>query len=579
MRSAGIASPASRRCSCSARRRDRRGGAAGRGPAVPPVLRDGRGTSPRRAVPQRHDRGPAHPGDPAERPAGDRGELPVRADRRHGSDGRERLHVPAAGEPHRAAPGRRPPRRHDRPLRERIALLLHARASQARALLRDLRRAPARRGRRHARSLARRGRRGRRERAHAARISQPGDGDVGDLRRHRGVARGASRHRVERASAERARRQRLPPTRVRDARALRRGAGRTARGLGSAHQEPVREDVMTVVTASQSDVADQALADAGSRRIEWAAREMPVLAKIRERVATERPFKGLRIGACLHVTTETANLAITLRDGGASVALCASNPLSTQDDAAAALVKNERIATFAKKGEDRDTYYRHIEAILETRPQITMDDGADVVTRLHTTRKDLLPSVKGGTEETTTGVIRLRAMAAEGVLAYPVVAVNEARTKHMFDNQYGTGQSAIDGLLRATNILIAGKTAVVCGYGWVGRGVASRFRGMGAIVIIVEVDPLRGLEAAMDGYQVMPIADAARRGDLFVTCTGNVNVIAAKHFETMKDGAILANAGHFNDEIELGALAKQARSMREIRRFVDEYDLGDRKIV
>ena len=328
---------------------------------------------------------------------------------------------------------------------------------------------------------------------------------------------------------------------------------------------------MSVVAASQSDVADLTLADAGSRRVEWAAREMPVLAKIRERVAAERPFAGLRIGACLHVTTETANLAITLRDGGASVALCASNPLSTQDDAAAALAKNEGIATFAKKGEDRDTYYRHIEAILDTRPQITMDDGADVVTLLHTKRKELLPNVKGGTEETTTGVIRLRAMAAEGVLAYPIVAVNEARTKHMFDNQYGTGQSAIDGLLRATNVLIAGKTAVVCGYGWVGRGVASRFRGMGAIVIIVEVDPLRGLEAAMDGYQVMPIGEAAGRGDIFLTTTGNLNVIGSQHFACMKDGAIIANAGHFNDEIEIPALEKQSKGKRTVRPFVEEY--------
>ena len=335
---------------------------------------------------------------------------------------------------------------------------------------------------------------------------------------------------------------------------------------------------MTTSTAPHHDVADIGLADVGARRVEWAGREMPVLAGIRRRLAKERPFAGLRIAACLHVTTETANLATLLRDAGASVALCASNPLSTQDDAAAALVAIEGIAVFARKGEDRDTYYRHMNAVLETKPQITMDDGADVVTLLHTERKDLLPHVKGGTEETTTGVIRLRAMAAEGVLAYPIVAVNEAQTKHMFDNQYGTGQSAVDGILRATNILLAGKTVVVAGYGWVGRGVASRFRGMGAIVVIVEVDPLRGLEAAMDGYQVMPIADAARRGDLFITCTGNVNVIAAKHFETMKDGAILANAGHFNDEIELGALAKQARSMREIRRFVDEYDLGDRKI-
>jgi len=334
---------------------------------------------------------------------------------------------------------------------------------------------------------------------------------------------------------------------------------------------------MTATTTPQHDVVDLALAEVGSRRVEWAGREMPVLAGIAKRMAKERPFEGLRIAACLHVTTETANLAIALRDAGASVALCASNPLSTQDDAAAALVK-EGIAVFARKGEDRDTYFRHINAVLETKPQITMDDGADVVTLLHTERKELLAHVKGGTEETTTGVIRLRAMAEEGVLAYPIVAVNEAHTKHMFDNQYGTGQSAVDGILRATNILLAGKTVVVAGYGWVGRGVASRFRGMGSIVIIVEVDPLRGLEAAMDGYQVMPIAEAAERGNLFITCTGGVNVISAKHFPTMKDGAILANAGHFNDEIELGALEKLARSRREVRRFVEEFDLGDRKV-
>jgi adenosylhomocysteinase len=335
---------------------------------------------------------------------------------------------------------------------------------------------------------------------------------------------------------------------------------------------------VTTTTTPRHDVVDIGLADVGSRRVEWAGREMPVLAGIRARLAKERPFAGLRIAACLHVTTETANLAIALRDAGASVALCASNPLSTQDDAAAALVANEGIAVYARKGEDRDTYFRHINAVLETKPQITMDDGADVVTLLHTERKELLKGVTGGTEETTTGVIRLRAMASEGVLAYPIIAVNEAQTKHMFDNQYGTGQSAVDGILRATNILLAGKTVVVAGYGWVGRGVASRFRGMGSIVIIVEVDPLRGLEAAMDGYQVMPIADAARRGDLFITCTGNVNVISAKHFPTMKDGAILANAGHFNDEIELGALEKLTKTKREVRRFVEEYDLGERKI-
>ncbi len=334
----------------------------------------------------------------------------------------------------------------------------------------------------------------------------------------------------------------------------------------------------STITRPKHDVADLSLADAGSRRVEWAGREMPVLMQIRERLAREKPFAGIRIAACLHVTTETANLAIALRDGGASVALCASNPLSTQDDAAAALVVNEGISTFARKGEDRETYFRHINAILETKPQITMDDGADVVTLLHTDRKDLLVNVKGGTEETTTGVIRLTAMASEGVLAYPIVAVNEAQTKHMFDNQYGTGQSAVDGILRATNILLAGKTVVVCGYGWVGRGIAERFRGMGSLVVVTEVDALRGLEAAMDGYRVMPIAQAARIGDLFVTATGNLNVISREHFTQMKDGAILSNAGHFNDEIELGALEKLAKGKREVRRFVEEYQLADRKI-
>ena len=331
------------------------------------------------------------------------------------------------------------------------------------------------------------------------------------------------------------------------------------------------------MTLPKHDVADMALAEAGRRRVEWASREMPVLAAIGARLAKERPFAGLRIAACLHVTTETANLARVLRDAGARVALCASNPLSTQDDAAAAIV-SEGISVYARKGEDRDTYYRHINAILETKPQITLDDGADVVTLLHTERKDLLANVKGGTEETTTGVIRLRAMAAEGVLAYPIIAVNEAQTKHMFDNQYGTGQSSVDGVLRATNILLAGKNVVVCGYGWVGRGVAQRFRGMGAIVVITEVAALRGLEAAMDGYQVMPIAQAARIGDLFITATGNVNVISREHFALMKDGAILANAGHFNDEIELGALEKLAKSKREVRRFVDEYQLPGKNI-
>src|SRR3989454_9647248 len=273
---------------------------------------------------------------------------------------------------------------------------------------------------------------------------------------------------------------------------------------------------MAVATkAPKYDVTDLDLADAGGRRVEWAGRQMPVLRATRQRLASERPFRDIRIAACLHVTTETANLALALRDGGGEVALCASNPLSTQDDAAAALVAREGISVFARKGEDRDTYYRHIGAVLETKPVLTMDDGAAVVTIRHPERRELLPGVRGGTEETTTGVIRLRAMASEGVLAYPIIAVNEARTKHMFDNQYGTGQSAIDGLMRATNVLIAGKTAVVCGYGWVGRGVASRLRRMGAIVVVCEVDPLRGLEAAMDGFQGMTVALAANRGHLF----------------------------------------------------------------
>jgi adenosylhomocysteinase len=313
---------------------------------------------------------------------------------------------------------------------------------------------------------------------------------------------------------------------------------------------------MAVATkAPKHDVTDLELADVGMRRTEWAAREMPVLGQIRKRVAKERPFAGIRIAACLHVTTETANLALALRDGGAEIALCASNPLSTQDDAAAALVAREGISVFARKGEDRDTYFRHINAALEIKPHITMDDGADVVTLLHTERRELLAGVRGGTEETTTGVIRLRAMAEEGVLKYPIVAVNEAQTKHMFDNQYGTGQSAIDGLLRATNLLLAGKSAVVC-----------------------EVDPLRGLEAAMDGYQVATVAEAARRGDVFFTATGNLNVIGREHFGLMKDGAILANVGHFNDEIELGALGEMAKGRREIRRFVEEYQLPDKKV-
>ena len=325
----------------------------------------------------------------------------------------------------------------------------------------------------------------------------------------------------------------------------------------------------------KSDVADLGLADVGRLKIEWADRQMPVLAGIRERFAAERPLEGWRISACLHVTAETANLVITLAAGGADVVLCSSNPLSTQDDVAASLVVHHGIPTFAIKGEDRDSYYAHIGAALDHRPHVTMDDGADLVNELHTNRRELLDGVVGGTEETTTGVIRLKAMAIAGKLAYPVVAVNEALTKHLFDNRYGTGQSAIDGVLRATNILFAGKTVVIGGYGWVGRGIASRAHGMGSNVIVVEVDPIRALEAAMDGYRVMNAADAARVGELFISGTGNLNVWGREHFGLMPDGAILANAGHFNDEFELGALEEQATSSREVRPFTREFLMPD----
>ena len=323
------------------------------------------------------------------------------------------------------------------------------------------------------------------------------------------------------------------------------------------------------------DVRNPALAEDGVRRIEWAAREMPVIRSIRERFEKERPLKGVRIAACLHVTTETANLMLALRDGGAAIALCASNPLSTQDDVAAALVAVYGIPTFAIKGEDNETYYRHIHQALDTNPQITMDDGADLVATLHRERTELLEGTIGGTEETTTGVIRLRAMAADGALKYPIIAVNEADTKHLFDNRYGTGQSTLDGITRATNVLWAGKQVVVAGYGWCGRGVANRARGLGAQVIVTEVNPIRALEALMDGFRVMPMAEAAAVGDIFITLTGDVNVIDRHHLEVMKDGAIVANSGHFNDEINIAALEKMAESKRMVRPFVDEYRRGD----
>ena len=324
-----------------------------------------------------------------------------------------------------------------------------------------------------------------------------------------------------------------------------------------------------------ADVADLALADAGRLKIEWADRQMPVLAGIRERFAAERPLEGWRISACLHVTAETANLMRTLAAGGADAVLCSSNPLSTQDDVAASLVTHFEIPTYAIKGEDRDSYYAHIGQALDHQPHITMDDGADLVNELHTKRTELLDGVVGGTEETTTGVIRLRAMAKDGVLRYPIVAVNEAMTKHLFDNRYGTGQSAIDGILRATNILFAGKTVVVGGYGWVGRGIASRAHGMGANIVVCEVDPIRALEASMDGYRVMGAAESAAAGDVFITGTGNLNVWGRDHFPLMRDGAILANAGHFNDEFELDALEDQAASSREVRPYTREYAMPD----
>jgi adenosylhomocysteinase len=328
-------------------------------------------------------------------------------------------------------------------------------------------------------------------------------------------------------------------------------------------------------TSISSDVKGFELADLGKKRIEWANQSMKVLQIIRKEFIKNQPLKGIRVSACLHVTAETANLMIALRDGGADVALCASNPLSTQDDVAASLVRDYSIPVFAIKGEDNDSYYSHIMAAVDHKPQITMDDGADLVSVLHTKRKSELANVIGGTEETTTGVIRLRAMAKEGVLRYPIVAVNDADTKHLFDNRYGTGQSTIDGIVRATNFLLAGSKFVVAGYGWCGRGLASRARGAGAEVIVTEIDPTKALEAVMDGFRVMSMEEAAKIGDVFCTVTGNKNVLAKQHFELMKDGAIISNSGHFNVEIDIPSLEKLSSSKRTTRTFVDEYSLKD----
>ena len=330
-----------------------------------------------------------------------------------------------------------------------------------------------------------------------------------------------------------------------------------------------------MATTQRYDVKDLALAPEGVRRIEWADRQMPVLRAIRERFERERPLAGYRVSACLHVTTETANLMRTLKAGGADVVLCASNPLSTQDDVAAALVEAHGIATYAIKGEDNDTYYAHIDAAVDHRPQLTMDDGADVIGVLHAARREQLGDIVAGTEETTTGVIRLKALEREGKLGFPIIAVNDAKTKHLFDNRYGTGQSTIDGIVRATNVLLAGKTFVVAGYGWVGRGVAMRARGMGAQVVVTEVDAMPAIEAVMDGFQVLPMAQAAAIGDIFCTATGDKSVIRTEHMATMKDGAILANTGHFNVEIEIPGLRAMAVETREARAFVEEFLLED----
>jgi adenosylhomocysteinase len=331
------------------------------------------------------------------------------------------------------------------------------------------------------------------------------------------------------------------------------------------------------MVSTQFDVKDLSLAESGKLRTEWAATEMPVLRLVRERFAKEKPLEGTRISGCLHITSETANLALTLKSGGAEVALCASNPLSTQDDIAAFLVEYHDIPMYAIRGEDRETYYSHVLSTLEHKPHITMDDGADLVSTLHTERTDLIPHVIAGTEETTTGVIRLRSMAENGVLKYPIIAVNDTPTKHFFDNRYGTGQSTLDGIMRATNILLAGKALVVGGYGWCGRGIAMRARGMGANVIVTEVSPLRALEAVMDGFRVMPMAEAAKVGDILVTAAGDINVIDRHHLLDMKDGAILANSGHFNVEVNVEALEELAKEKRRVRPHVDEYTLADGK--
>jgi len=332
---------------------------------------------------------------------------------------------------------------------------------------------------------------------------------------------------------------------------------------------------LAIAELKKGDVKDIGLADAGKRKIEWAAQQMPVLEIIRRRFAKEQPLKGLRVSACLHVTSETANLMITLRDGGAEGVLCASNPLSTQDEVAASLNRDFHIPTYAIKGEDNETYYSHLSAALEHKPQFTMDDGADLVTMLLTKRTDLVPHVIAGTEETTTGVIRLRAMAKDGTLKYPIIAVNDAMTKHFFDNRYGTGQSTLDGVIRATNLLLAGQKMVIAGYGWCGRGVAMRAKGLGANVIVTEIDPVKGMEAVMDGFRVMPMAEAVKEGDVFITVTGNKNVIRQEHFEKMKSGAIVCNSGHFNVEIDIPALEKLSTGKRQVRPLVDEYQMRD----
>src|SRR3954463_13875681 len=483
-----------------------------------------------------------------------------------------------------AGGGRGPPQALSARLRVVVAVL----GDRRRRLLRDAGQRPAHRGRGHARRQPGSPPCRRRQRPDPRRLPGSRVRDRGHGRRDGRAPEDVRPGRAQRPLRQSTCAQCLPSARIRRPRPFR-GAPRPSarfalaglRGIVTPllHPQGDRRPMTTASTSSAPDVTDLALAAEGVRRIEWAEREMPVLRLIRERFERDKPLDGLRIGACLHVTTETANLMRTLKAGGADVVLAASNPLSTKDDVAAALVAEYGIATFARRGEDNDTYYSHLRSVADTPPQLPMDDGCDLVNLLHTERPDQVAEIHAGTEETTTGVIRLRAMAADGMLRFPVIAVNEAQTKHLFDNRYGTGQSTLDGILRATNILIAGRRVVVAGYGWVGKGISARMAGHGAHVTVVEVDPVRALEALMDGFGVMTVGEAAAWGELFITATGNINVFRREHFEAMSDGAIMANSGHFDAELDLAALRAMAEGhVRDVRENVQEFDLGGKRL-